>query len=57
MLNVHVRPCTAAGLDLSSPIGGTALGVLGALALGLLTPLVAGISTIRGQERRQATRA
>ncbi|MHC5796068.1 purine-cytosine permease family protein [Lacisediminihabitans sp. FW035] len=47
----------AAGVDLSSPLGGTDLGVLVALALGLLTPLVAGISTIRGQERRQATRA
>ena len=48
---------TAAGVDLSSPLGGTDLGVLVALLLGLLTPLVAGISTIRSQERRQGLRA
>lgn len=48
---------TATGVDLSSPLGGTDLGVLVALALGLLTPLAAGISTIRGQERRQASRS
>ena len=48
---------SAVGVDLSSPLGGTDLGVLVALVLGLLTPLVAGVSTIRGQERRQASRA
>jgi hypothetical protein len=41
----------AVGVALSSPLGGTDLGVLVALVLGLLTPLVAGISTIRRQER------
>ncbi len=48
---------TAVGVPVSSPLGGTDLGVLVSLALGLLTPFVAGISTIRRQERRQASRA
>jgi purine-cytosine permease-like protein len=48
---------TAAGVRLSSPLGGTDIGVLVALALGLLTPFLGGISTIRNQERRQAFRA
>ena len=47
---------TAVGVPVSSTLGDTDLGVLVSLALGLLTPLVAGISTIRRQERRQATR-
>ena len=47
---------TAVGVPLSSALGDTDLGVLVSLALGLLTPLVAGISTIRRQERRQASR-
>lgn len=47
---------TAAGVRLTSPLGSTDLGVLVALAIGLLTPLVAGISTIRNQELRQAAR-
>ena len=47
---------TAVGVPLSSTLGDTDLGVLVSLALGLLTPLVAGISTIRRQERRQASR-
>lgn len=41
----------AFGVSLSSDLAGTDLGVLGALALGLLTPLVAGVRTIRRQER------
>ena len=48
---------TAVGVSVSSPLGGTDLGVLVSLALGLLTPFVAGVSTIRRQERRQASRA
>ena len=47
---------SAVGVPLSSALGDTDLGVLVSLALGLLTPLVAGISTIRRQERRQASR-
>jgi purine-cytosine permease-like protein len=47
---------TAVGVPLASPLGSTDGGVLVSLALGLLTPLVAGISTIRHQERRQASR-
>ena len=47
---------TAVGVPLSSALGDTDLGVLVSLSLGLLTPLVAGISTIRRQERRQASR-
>ena len=47
---------TVVGVPLSSTLGDTDLGVLVSLALGLLTPLVAGISTIRRQERRQASR-
>jgi len=47
---------TAVGVPVSSTLGGTDLGVLVSLALGLLTPLVAGISTIRRQELRQASR-
>ncbi|MFM9918230.1 cytosine permease [Lacisediminihabitans sp. H27-G8] len=46
----------AAGVRLSSALGSTDAGVLVSLALGVLTPLVAGISTIRRQERRQASR-
>ncbi len=41
----------AVGIALSSPLGGTDVGVLVALVLGLLTPFVGGISTIRRQER------
>jgi purine-cytosine permease-like protein len=48
---------TAVGVPLASPLGSTDVGVLVSLALGLLTPLVAGISTIRRQELRQASRA
>ena len=48
---------TAVGVPLESPLGSTDVGVLVSLALGLLTPLVAGISTIRRQELRQASRA
>ena len=47
---------TAVGVPLSSPLAATDLGVLISLALGVLTPLVAGIPTIRRQERRQASR-
>ena len=47
---------TVVGVPVSSTLGGTDLGVLVSLALGLLTPLVAGISTIRRQELRQASR-
>ena len=47
---------TAVGVSLASPLGSTDVGVLVSLALGLLTPLVAGISTIRRQERQQASR-
>ncbi|QNE46977.1 hypothetical protein F1C58_08740 [Glaciihabitans sp. INWT7] len=46
----------ATGVPLSSALGSTDAGVLMSLALGVLTPLVAGISTIRRQERRQASR-
>ncbi len=42
----------ALGVPLSSPLGGTDLGVLVALLLGLLTPLVSGVHAIRRQERR-----
>jgi len=42
---------TAVGVPLASPLGSTNVGVLIALAIGLLTPLVAGVSTIRRQER------
>jgi len=48
---------TAVGVPLASPLGSTDAGVLVSLALGLLTPLVAGISSIRRQELRQASRA
>ena len=48
---------TAVGVPVSSPLGGTDVGVLVSLALGILTPFVAGIPTIRLQERRQASRA
>jgi len=48
---------TAVGVPLASPLGSTDVGVLVSLALGLLTPLAAGISTIRRQELRQASRA
>ncbi|MES2094248.1 MAG: cytosine permease [Actinomycetota bacterium] len=41
----------AVGIALSSPLGGTDVGVLVALVLGLLTPFVGGISTIRRQEQ------
>lgn len=41
---------TALGVPLSSPLGGTDVGVLVALAIGLLTPLITGIPTIRRQE-------
>ena len=44
---------TAFGVPLSSDLAGTDLGVLVALALGLLTPLAAGVPTIRRQERAQ----
>ena len=47
----------ALGVDLSSELAGTDLGVLVALGLGLLTPLVAGIPAIRRQEAAQAERA
>jgi purine-cytosine permease-like protein len=47
---------TAVGVPLSSPLGATDLGVLVSLVLGLLTPFVVGISTIRSQEHRQASR-
>jgi hypothetical protein len=46
----------AAGVPLSSALGSTDAGVLVSLALGVLTPLVAGISTIRRQELHQASR-
>jgi purine-cytosine permease-like protein len=39
------------GADLGGDLAGTDLGVLVALALGLLTPFVAGVRTIRAQER------
>ncbi|MGJ8722255.1 MAG: purine-cytosine permease family protein, partial [Salinibacterium amurskyense] len=48
---------TALGVDLTSELAGTDLGVLVALGLGLLTPLVAGIPAIRRQEAEQAERA
>ncbi|MBH0054058.1 cytosine permease [Salinibacterium sp. SWN139] len=48
---------TALGIDLSSDLAGTDLGVLVALGLGILTPLVAGIPAIRRQEAEQPERA
>ncbi|MCU1421632.1 MAG: hypothetical protein JWN36_1283 [Microbacteriaceae bacterium] len=39
------------GVDLRGDLAGTDLGVLVALALGVLTPFVAGVRTIRAQER------
>ncbi|MBH0098986.1 cytosine permease [Salinibacterium sp. NSLL150] len=48
---------TALGVDLSSDLAGTDLGVLVALGLGILTPLVAGIPAIRRQEAEQPERA
>ena len=39
------------GVDLGGDLAGTDLGVLVALALGVLTPFVAGVRTIRAQER------
>lgn len=47
----------AVGVPLSSPLGGTDVGVLIALAIGLLTPFTAGIPTIRRQERGRAARS
>jgi purine-cytosine permease-like protein len=44
----------ALGVPLTSDLAGTDVGVLFALLLGLLTPLVAGIPTIRRQERGHA---
>ncbi len=44
----------AVGVPLSSDLAGTDVGVLIALFLGLLTPLAAGVPTIRRQERGQA---
>jgi purine-cytosine permease-like protein len=41
---------TALGVDLSSELAGTDLGVLVALVLGILTPIIAGIPAIRRQE-------
>lgn len=42
------------GVPLDSPLAGTDLGVLAALALGLLVPIVAGIPGIRKQEAARA---
>jgi hypothetical protein len=42
---------SALGVPLGGDLAATDLGVLVALALGLLTPLVAGVSTVRKQER------
>ncbi|HAM26891.1 MAG TPA: hypothetical protein DCP11_09380 [Microbacteriaceae bacterium] len=44
----------AAGIPLSSDLGGTDIGVLVALVLGVLTPLVAGVPTVRRQEQTRA---
>jgi hypothetical protein len=45
---------SAFGVPLGSDLAATDLGVLVALAIGLLTPLVAGVPTIRSQERSAA---
>jgi purine-cytosine permease-like protein len=47
----------ALGIDLSSELAATDLGVLVALVLGLLTPIVAGIPAIRRQEAGSTDRA
>jgi purine-cytosine permease-like protein len=44
---------SALGVPLGSDLAATDLGVLVALALGLLTPLVAGVPTVRAQERSE----
>lgn len=41
----------AVGVPVTSDLGGTDIGVLVALALGVLTPLVAGVPTVRRQEQ------
>jgi purine-cytosine permease-like protein len=47
----------ALGVDLSSELAGTDLGVLVALVLGILTPIIAGIPAIRRQESGRPERA
>ena len=47
----------ALGVDLSSALAATDLGVLVALALGILTPIVSGIPAIRRQEAGRSERA
>jgi purine-cytosine permease-like protein len=46
---------TPFGVKLSSDLAGTDIGVLVALVLGMLTPFVAGVSRIRGQEQERVT--